>query len=244
MTLNIPASTLGSGSNAVRGTWRTSRNSHHGCQPKLTSVFGCVCARFRAISYCSKASRRWSGDPTSSRNRARIRDPNVKGRFPKTRYGSCGSGTCKAFARTIATSGSLENDDRRRSAHTGSRSTAIRRPARSANGRVSRPEPAPISITRSRAEIRACSTSSVAKRGLRRKCCPSGWRPLGRGARCCATTDRHREGAHDARSLVGAGARRVRHHPVPLEPVRCERRDQLGCPAGGHELRHRAAEDR
>ena len=139
---NRPASTLGTGRKADRGTRRTRASSHHGSQPSVTSVLGVIDERFRAISNWTSASRRTRGEDTSSRRRRRIRVPNENGRLPNTRNGSSGRSTSSALASTTSMR-DVRSVDRR------SRSTATIRLARCTRRRVNAPEPAPISTTRS-----------------------------------------------------------------------------------------------
>ena len=81
---------------------------------------------------------------------------------------------------------------------------------------VSRPEPARRSTTRSRAEISSLLDELGRQAGAAKKCCPSGWRPLGRGARRCAPRTITVKVPSDAES----SACRRSPRPAPSGPAR------------------------
>jgi hypothetical protein len=109
-----------------------------------------------------------------------------KGGLATTRNGRRGSRTSAPSARTTVTSW-LRNSSRRVSARVGCNSKAMTRAPLSTRGRVSAPEPAPMSSTRSPEEMPALSTSRSAHLPSSR-CHPH-------RVRCSDTAD-HREHCH------------------------------------------------
>ena len=197
MTVSMPPSTEGGGSNASRGMRRVSESSHHGSHPKDRSVLRSGDARLRAASNCNKRSARSGPSTGLSRRRRRIDVVSAKGTLPNARHDPSGIRTLRTSPCTIRTAGRPANARSSRSARTPSSSTAVTRAARAAKGRVRRPVPAPISRTCSVEQTPAAWTSSSATTSLRMKCWPLDRAPVGRGERDRPSTDpHHRDRAH------------------------------------------------
>ena len=191
-----PASTDGGGSNASRWMRRSSRNPHQGSHRRVESAPGATRARLRAASYWISTSARTSArrgiveqppqDPRAGSEGQVADDPERLGRQRRSKRvglddAQPGVAAHRRAQMVRARGVELDRDDP---------------PGASDSGRVSAPVPAPMSSTRSRRETPICSISSVASAALRRKCCPSDARPLGRGPRPCTATDHHRNGSH------------------------------------------------
>src|SRR6266511_2086825 len=186
--MSTPASTLGGGSNALRGRRLETLVSYHAPQRTPFSVLGHGSTRFCTTPHATTRSARTSGVRGSSSRRRRSAVVRSNGTFATTRNGSRGSGTRVASPTTTSTFGQRSW---RAAARLGSSSTATTRRAARASSAVRRPVPAPRSTTRSSGPTHASRTSSAGRAPVRRKC----WlrARVGRAlrARRPATEERH-----------------------------------------------------
>ena len=138
---------------AAAGSCRTSRISHHGAQPRPSSVRSP--ARFRATSHWTIRAARSSAPRGSSSSSRNSRVVSWKGTFETARNGKRGTGCSNASPSTTSTVDAGPKRRRSRTASSASISCAITKPARRASTDVIAPSPAPISTTRSRRETPA-----------------------------------------------------------------------------------------
>jgi hypothetical protein len=176
MMVSTPPSTRGTGRKLAAGIRRPGRNSHQGAQVVETKVAGGTAARLWATSHCTMRSARTKSCAGSSRRRRMMAVVDPNGGQATTRQGRSGRGQAKKSPWTIRSRPcpSWRPSPCRRSAQTGSASTATTRAPRRANSMESTPEPAPMSTTNSPGRTSASAT----KRSAAEPMSEDTWAPL------------------------------------------------------------------